>query len=133
MLRRLLLWITIGYGSLVTAQMDLSALSKTTKEPQQVVDVGSVNEVTGFAQIERDESFAATKDFVVQSYDKAQTEAGLTGRMSEMSVHYQLEPSLRLIAILGGRLPMSSAESPKNPCESRRQANCTAISFFIFN
>lgn len=59
--------------------MDLSALSKTTKEPQQVVDVGSVNEVTGFAQIERDESFAATKDFVVQSYDKAQTEAGRMG------------------------------------------------------
>jgi len=79
MLRRLLLWIMIGSGSLVTAQMDLSALSKTTKEPQQVVDVGSVNEVTGFAQIERDESFAATKDFVVQSYDKAQTEAGRMG------------------------------------------------------
>ena len=59
--------------------MDLSALSKTTKEPQQVVDVGSVNEVTGFAQIERDESFAATKDFVIQSYDKAQTEAGRMG------------------------------------------------------
>jgi hypothetical protein len=69
----------IGSGSLVQAQMDLSALSKTTKEPQQVVDVGSVNEVTGFAQIERDESFAATKDFVIQSYDKAQTEAGRMG------------------------------------------------------
>ena len=79
MLRRLLLWIMIGSGSFLQAQMDLSALSKTTKEPQQVVDVGSVNEVTGFAQIERDESFAATKDFVIQSYDKAQTEAGRMG------------------------------------------------------
>tara|TARA_Y100001938_G_C8068314_1_gene421614 strand:+ start:422 stop:1513 length:1092 start_codon:yes stop_codon:yes gene_type:complete len=59
--------------------MDLSALSKTTKEPQQAVDVGSVNEVTGFAQIERDEAFAATPNFVVQSYDKAQTEAGRMG------------------------------------------------------
>jgi hypothetical protein len=69
----------IGYGSLAQAQMDLSALSKTTKEPLQAVDVGSVNEVTGFAQIERDEAFAATPDFVVQSYDKAQTEAGRMG------------------------------------------------------
>tara|TARA_Y100001972_G_scaffold63740_1_gene77894 strand:- start:420 stop:1571 length:1152 start_codon:yes stop_codon:yes gene_type:complete len=79
MLHKHLLWITIGYGSLVAAQMDLSALSKTTKEPQQAVDVGSVNEVTGFAQIERDEAFAATPNFVVQSYDKAQTEAGRMG------------------------------------------------------
>ena len=80
MLRRLLLWITIGYGSLVTAQMDLSALSKTTKErPQVALDVGSVEEVSGFAQIERDESFAVTQNFVVQSYDKAQTEAGRMG------------------------------------------------------
>ena len=46
--------------------MDLSALSKTTKVPLQAVDVGSVNEVTGFAQIERDEAFAATPDFVVK-------------------------------------------------------------------
>jgi hypothetical protein len=69
----------IGYGSLAQAQMDLSALSKTTKEPLQAVDVGSVNEVTGFAQIERDEAFAATPNFVVQSYDKAQTEAGRMG------------------------------------------------------
>jgi hypothetical protein len=79
MLRKHLLWIMIGYGSLVQAQMDLSALSKTTKEPLQAVDVGSVNEVTGFAQIERDEAFAATPNFVVQSYDKAQTEAGRMG------------------------------------------------------
>ena len=80
MLHKLLLWITIGYGSLVTAQMDLSALSKTTKaQPQAALDVGSVEEVSGFAQIERDESFAGTQDFVVQSYDKAQTEAGRMG------------------------------------------------------
>lgn len=80
MLHKLLLWITIGYGSLVTAQMDLSALSKTTKErPQVALDVGSVEEVSGFAQIERDESFAVIQDFVVQSYDKAQTEAGRMG------------------------------------------------------
>ena len=80
MLHKLLLWITIGYGSLVTAQMDLSALSKTTKaQPQVALDVGSVEEVSGFAQIERDESFAVTQDFVVQSYDKAQTEAGRMG------------------------------------------------------
>ena len=80
MLHKLLLWITIGYGSLVTAQMDLSALSKTTKAQLQVaLDVGSVEEVSGFAQIERDESFAVTQDFVVQSYDKAQTEAGRMG------------------------------------------------------
>ena len=80
MLHKLLLWITIGYGSLVTAQMELSALSKTTKaQPQAALDVGSVEEVSGFAQIERDESFAVTQDFVVQSYDKAQTEAGRMG------------------------------------------------------
>jgi len=80
MLHKLLLWITIGYGSLVTAQMDLSALSKTTKErPQVALDVGSVEEVSGFAQIERDESFDVIQDFVVQSYDKAQTEAGRMG------------------------------------------------------
>ena len=80
MLHKLLLWITIGYGSLVTAQMDLSALSKTTKErPQAALDVGSVEEVSGFAQIERDESFAVIQDFIVQSYDKAQTEAGRMG------------------------------------------------------
>ena len=80
MLHKLLLWITIGYGSLVTAQMDLSALSKTTKErPQVALDVGSVEEVSGFAQIERDESFAVIQDFIVQSYDKAQTEAGRMG------------------------------------------------------
>ena len=80
MLHKLLLWITIGYGSLVMAQMELSALSKTTKaQPQVALDVGSVEEVSGFAQIERDESFAVTQDFVVQSYDKAQTEAGRMG------------------------------------------------------
>ena len=79
MLHKLLLWITIGYGSLVTAQMELSALSKTTKAPQQAVDVGAVEEVSGFAQIERDESFDVIQDFVVQSYDKAQTEAGRMG------------------------------------------------------
>ena len=60
--------------------MDLSALSKTTKaQPQVALDVGSVEEVSGFAQIERDESFDVIQDFVVQSYDKAQTEAGRMG------------------------------------------------------
>ena len=80
MLHKLLLWIMIGYASSQMAQMDLSALSKTTKaQPQAALDVGSVEEVSGFAQIERDESFAVTQDFVVQSYDKAQTEAGRMG------------------------------------------------------
>lgn len=79
MLLKLLLWIMIGYVSLVMAQTEPSALSKTTKDSQQAVKIGAVEEVSGYAQIERDQPYEVIQNFGVQSYDKAQTEAGRMG------------------------------------------------------
>ena len=59
--------------------MVLSALFKTTKVQAQVVDIGAVEEVSGNAQIERDQSYEVVTDFGIQSYDKAQTEQGRMG------------------------------------------------------
>ena len=61
------------------AQTEPSALSKTTKGSQQAVKIGSVEEVSGYAQIERDQPYEVIQNFNVQSYDKAQTEAGRMG------------------------------------------------------
>tara|TARA_Y100001951_G_C11289663_1_gene271258 strand:- start:74 stop:1162 length:1089 start_codon:yes stop_codon:yes gene_type:complete len=60
--------------------MVLSVSFKTTKaQAQAVLDIGSVEEVSGFAQIKRKETFSVTQDFNIQSYDQAQTEAGRMG------------------------------------------------------
>ena len=61
------------------AQTEPSALSKTTKDSQQAVKIGAVEEVSGYAQIERDQPYEVIQNFGVQSYDKAQTEAGRMG------------------------------------------------------
>ena len=60
-------------------QTELSASSKTTKDSIQAVDIGSVEEVSGYAQIEREQPYEVNQDFVIKSYDKAQTEAGRMG------------------------------------------------------
>ena len=60
--------------------MVLSVSFKTTKaQAQAVLDIGSVEEVSGFAQIKREDTFAVTQNFNIQSYDQAQTEAGRMG------------------------------------------------------
>ena len=59
--------------------MVLSVSSKTIKAQPQVADIGSVEEVSGFAQIEREKPYEVITDFGIQSYDKAQTESGRMG------------------------------------------------------
>ena len=59
--------------------MALSVSFKTIKAQPQAADIGSVEEVTGNAQIERDKAYEVITDFGIQSYDKAQTEAGRMG------------------------------------------------------
>ena len=60
--------------------MVLSVSFKTTKaQAQAVLDIGSVEEVSGYAQIKRDGTFEVTQNFNIQSYDQAQTEAGRMG------------------------------------------------------
>ena len=79
MLHRQAHWTMIGYVSFLMVIMVLSALSKTTKVQAQVADIGAVEEVSGNAQIERDQSYEVVTDFGIQSYDKAQTEQGRMG------------------------------------------------------
>lgn len=52
---------------------------KTTKALAQAVDIGTVEQVSGYARIERDKNYDVITDFGIQSYDKAQTEAGRMG------------------------------------------------------
>tara|TARA_R100001460_G_scaffold106816_1_gene154681 strand:+ start:2711 stop:3796 length:1086 start_codon:yes stop_codon:yes gene_type:complete len=52
---------------------------KTTKALAQAVDIGTVEQVSGYARIERDKDYDVITDFGIQSYDKAQTEAGRMG------------------------------------------------------
>ena len=59
--------------------MVLSVSIKTTKALAQVVDIGTVEQVSGYARIERDKNYDVVADFGIQSYDKAQTEAGRMG------------------------------------------------------
>lgn len=59
--------------------MVLSVSIKTTKALAQVVDIGTVEQVSGYARIERDKNYDVVTDFGIQSYDKAQTEAGRMG------------------------------------------------------
>ena len=60
--------------------MVASVLFKTTQaQAQAVLDIGSVEEVSGFAQIKRKDVFPVKQDFNIQSYDQAQTEAGRMG------------------------------------------------------
>ena len=61
------------------AIMVLSVSFKTIKVQAQVADIGSVEEVSGFAQIEREKPYEVITDFGIQSYDKAQTESGRMG------------------------------------------------------
>ena len=59
--------------------MVLSVSIKTTKAQAQAVDIGTVEQVSGYARIERDKGYDVITDFGIQSYDKAQTEAGRMG------------------------------------------------------
>ena len=59
--------------------MVLSVSIRTTKALAQVVDIGTVEQVSGYARIERDKNYDVVADFGIQSYDKAQTEAGRMG------------------------------------------------------
>lgn len=52
---------------------------KTIKVQAQAADIGSVEEVSGNAQIQRDKPYEVITDFGIQSYDKAQTESGRMG------------------------------------------------------
>ena len=71
--------IMIGSRLLLTALMVLSVSIKTTKAQAQAVDIGTVEQVSGYARIERDKGYDVITDFGIQSYDKAQTEAGRMG------------------------------------------------------
>ena len=71
--------IMIGSRLLLTALMVLSVSIKTTKAQAQAVDIGTVEQVSGFARIERDKGYDVITDLGIQSYDKAQTEAGRMG------------------------------------------------------
>ena len=55
--------------------MALSVSFKTIKAQPQAVDIGSVEEVSGNAQVERDKAYEVITDFGIQSYDKAQIES----------------------------------------------------------
>ena len=79
MLHKQVHWTTIGSGLFLAAIMVLSVSSKTIKAQPQAADIGSVEEVTGNAQVERDKAYEVVTDFGIQSYDKAQTEAGRMG------------------------------------------------------
>ena len=57
----------------------LSASFKTIKAQAQVVDIGIVEQVSGYARIERDRNYDVKANFGIQSYDKAETEAGRMG------------------------------------------------------
>ena len=52
------------------------ALSKTTKELAQAVDIGGISELNGSAQIVRDEPLDASLKFAIQSNDQAVTTNG---------------------------------------------------------
>lgn len=71
--------IMIGSRLLLTALMVLSVSIKTIKAQAQAVDIGTVEQVSGYARIERDKGYDVITDFGIQSYDKAQTEAGRMG------------------------------------------------------
>ena len=59
--------------------MVLSVSIKTIKAQAQAVDIGIVEQVSGYARIERDKNYDVTANFGIQSYDKAETEAGRMG------------------------------------------------------
>ena len=71
--------IMIGSRLLLTALMVLSVSIKTIKAQAQVVDIGIVEQVSGYARIERDRNYDVKANFGIQSYDKAETEAGRMG------------------------------------------------------
>ena len=87
---KLLLWIMIGYVSLVMAQTEPSALSNTILGSQQGVIFVSVEEVFGYAQIVSDQPYEVIQNFNVQSYDKAQNEAG------RMCIRFVDDTSIRI-------------------------------------
>jgi hypothetical protein len=67
----------IGSRSLLLVLLVLFALSKTTKALPLPADIGGVSEVSGYAQIRREESpFIADLKFSVQSNDEAVTSNG---------------------------------------------------------
>ena len=55
--------IMIGSRLLLLVLMVLSASIKTTKALAQVVDIGTVEQVSGYARIERDKNYDAVTDF----------------------------------------------------------------------
>ena len=59
--------------------MVLSVSIKTIKAQAQAVDIGIVEQVSGYARIERDRNYDVKTNFGIQSYDKAETEAGRMG------------------------------------------------------
>ena len=69
----------IGSRLLLTALMVLSVSIKTIKAQAQVADIGIVEQVSGYARIERDRNYDVKANFGIQSYDKAETEAGRMG------------------------------------------------------
>lgn len=69
-------WITTGYASFLVVALVLFALTKTTKAQAQVVDIGSVSELKGSAQVLRDDAYDPKVDFGIQSLDDVRTTNG---------------------------------------------------------
>lgn len=59
--------------------MVLFASYKTTAEPAQVVDIGNVSELTGFARVIRDKPYDAELKLGIQSQDDVRTSNGRIG------------------------------------------------------
>lgn len=69
----------IGLRFLLLATVVLFASYKTTAEPAQVVDIGNVSELTGFARVIRDKPYDAELKLGIQSQDDVRTSNGRIG------------------------------------------------------
>ena len=98
--------------------MVLSVSIKTTKALAQVVDIGTVEQVSGYARIERDKNYDVVTDFGIQSYDKAQTEAGRMGIRFVDDTTIRITDNMLLIAP-----PEEDKEQEEKQSESKQDNN----------
>ena len=72
-------WLLIGCKLILLVTMVLSVSSKTMEEVQSVASIGNITELNGTGRVVRDETYQASLDLDINSYDNVQTSNGRLG------------------------------------------------------
>jgi hypothetical protein len=72
-------WFLTGYKSILPVMVALFVLFKMTVVQAQAANIGNITELNGAGRVVRDDTYQASLDFNIESYDNVQTSNGRLG------------------------------------------------------